>query len=224
MAHPDTHTSDRPGKALLLRPPTNTRPALWLMERGSRRFVIKDYRSQGFAFRNTVGRFLVWREAKAFRRLRGIRGVPAFYGTDAGLVLIMEAVPGRPVEGLEHKDPLPADFFQKLRNVVRGFHARGIAHCDLKRAPNILLGRDGDPYVVDWSAAIADSEFRIFPLSLIYRRFLVDDFNAVVKLQLRHAPADISPRELRRYRSRGPIERMARRVRDRSRDLLQRVA
>jgi predicted Ser/Thr protein kinase len=207
-----------------LRPSTNTRPALWLLERGNRGFVIKDYRGQGFVFRHTVGRFLVWREAKAFRRLRGVRGVPAFYGTEGGLVLIMEAIPGRPVEGLEHEQALSCEFFEKLRNVVRAFHARGIAHCDLKRAPNILLGRNGEPYVVDWSAAITASELRIFPLNLIYRRFLVDDFNAVVKLQLRHAPDDISPQELRRYRSRGRIERIVRRFRDRSRELLQRVA
>ena len=207
-----------------MRPPTNTRPSLWLLERGSRCFVIKDYRHQGFAFRHTVGRFLVWREAKAFRRLGGVQGVPAFYGKEGGLVLIMEAIPGRPVEGLEHEQALSPVFFEKLRNVVRAFHARGIAHCDLKRAPNILLGRDGEPYVVDWSAAITASECHIFPLNLIYRRFLLDDFNAVVKLQLRHAPEDITAQELERYRSRSRIERMVRRFRDRSRDLLQRIA
>lgn len=224
MADSRTHTTRDAGGALLLRRPTNTRPALWLLERGGYRFVIKDYRSHALVFRLTVARFLVWREAKAFRRLQGIRGVPAFYGTEGGLVLIMEAIPGRPVEGLEHEQMLAPEFFEKLRNVVRAFHARGIAHCDLKRAPNILLGRDGEPYVVDWSAAITASEFRIFPLSRIYRRFLLDDCNAVVKLQLRHAPDAVSPPELKRYHSRGRIERIARRVRDRSRELLQRIA
>ena len=94
MAHPHTNTADSQRRTRLLRPPTNTRPALWLLERGRRRFVVKDYRTQGFAFRHTVGRFLVWREAKVFRRLGGVRGVPAFYGTEGGLVLIMEAMPG----------------------------------------------------------------------------------------------------------------------------------
>lgn len=224
MAHYRTNTADVLWKTAILRPPTNTRPALWLLEGRNHGFVVKDYRSLGFAFKHTVGRFLVWRETKALRRLRGTQGVPAFFGTEGGLVLIMEAIPGRPVEGLEHEQRLPPKFFEKLRNVIRAFHARGVAHCDLKRAPNILLGRDGEPYVVDWSAAITASEFPVFPLNLIYRRFLVDDFDAVVKLQLRHAPDDVGPRELERYRSHSQIERTVRRIRDRLRELLQQVA
>jgi serine/threonine protein kinase len=186
--------------------------------------VVKDYRGNGILFRNVVGRFLVWRETKVLRRLQGLEGVPALHGRVHGLALIMEALPGRPVEGLEHERPLPPAFFDRLRDLVEAFHARGVAHCDLKRAPNILVGEKGEPYVVDWSAAIAASEFRPFPLSLVYRRFLLDDRNAVVKLQLRHRPGDVPPAELERYRRRGPLERLARRIRDRARKILQRLA
>ena len=206
----------------LLRSPSSTRPALWSPP--ARNVVVKDYRGNGLFFRNTVGRFLVWREAKVLRRLRGLAGVPSLHGRVQGLALIMEALPGRPVEGLEHARPLPPAFFDRLRDLVEAFHARGVAHCDLKRAPNVLVGPEGEPYVVDWSAAITASEFRLFPLFLIYRRFLLDDRNAVVKLQLRHRPGDIPPRDLERYRRRGPLERLARRVRDRARKLLQRLA
>ncbi len=208
----------------LLRAPSSTRPALWVLPRGGQAFVVKDYRSNGFLFRNIVGRLLVWREAKVLRRLAGLEGVPAFYGEVDGLALILEALPGRSVEGLENEQPLPRVFFHRLRALVDAFQTRGVAHCDLKRAPNILVGKEGEPYVVDWSAAVTASELRPFPLSLLYRCFLEDDRNAVVKLQLKHRPESLSPEELARYHTRGPLERAARRVRDRARDLLQRLA
>lgn len=214
--------NQKPVKALL-RPPSSTRPALWSLKIHQQEYVIKDFRCNGFFYRNTVGRLLAWREEKAYRRLRGLRGVPRFYGK-MGHTLIMEAVKGKPVEGLEANDPLPLNFFDDLRELVRQFHLRGIAHCDLKRAPNILLGEDGKPYVVDWSASITASEFRPFPLGLIYRRFLVDDMNAVVKLQLRHRPGDLTRAQLALYNKRGPIERFVRRLRDSAREMLQRIA
>ena len=186
--------------------------------------MVKDYRSNGFLFRNFVGRFLVWREVKALRRLRGVEGVPEVYGAPYGLSVVMEAIAGRPVEGLEHGKALPLSFFDKLMGLIHSFHARGVAHCDLKRAPNILLGDDGNPYVVDWSASILASEFRGFPLRLIFRRFLLDDLNAVVKLQLRHRPEEIEPSDLARYQKTGRLERAVRRLRDRARELLQRLA
>ncbi len=207
-----------------LRYPSNTRPALWFLNWRGMSLVVKDYRCNGFLFRNTAGRFLVWREGRALRRLHGLTGIPRFRGSVQGLALIMDAVPGRTVEGLEQEAPLPRSFFEKLRSLVNAFHDRGVAHCDLKRAPNILLGRDGAPYIVDWSAAISATEFRPFPLSLVYRRFLLDDLNAVVKLQLKHRPLEVPPLELKRYRRRGPLERAVRRIRDRARELVKRIA
>jgi serine/threonine protein kinase len=103
-------------------------------------------------------------------------------------------------------------------------HRRGLCHCDLKRAANILVGEDGRPYLIDWSAAILEREFRFFPARLIYRRFLVDDRHAVIKLQLRHCPEAVDPEDLRRYQNRSLAERAVRNLRDRARGLLQKVA
>lgn len=212
------------GRGRVLRRPSSTRPALWLLEEGGRRAVVKDYRPNGFLFRHTVGRFLVWRERKAYRRLRGLEGVPALYAVIDGLALVMEEIDGEPVEGLEKEGRLTDRFFRDLEALVRAFHARGLAHCDLKRAPNILLGRDGRPYLVDWSAALFAGELRFFPLNRLYERFLQDDLNALIKLRLRHRPEGVTPEERRRYLERGPVERVVRRIRDRAREWLQRMA
>jgi len=207
-----------------LRAPSSTRPAIWVVEENGVKAVVKDYSVNGFFYRNVIGRFLVWREEKAYRRLRDLEGIPSLYRVIEGLALVTEKIPGKNLEGLEKEARLSADFFEDLKTLVENVHRRGVAHCDLKRAPNILQGDDGRAYVIDWSAAISEREFRCFPLKLIYKRFLLDDFNAITKVQLRHCPDEISPEEKRRYKRRSGAEKLVRAVRDRFRDMLQRIA
>ncbi len=211
-------------KTTSLREPSSTRPALYRIEEGNFRAVVKDYSVNRWVFRNFIGRFLIWREKKAYRRLKGMQGVPALYGVVGGLALVLEEIRGRSIEGLEKQERLPASFFEDLRDLVEAFHRRGVCHCDLKRAANVLIGNDGKPYLIDWSAAILEREFRFFPARPIYRRFVVDDRHAVIKFQLRHCPEAISPEDLHRYRDRSVMEKAVRNLRDRARRFLQRVA
>jgi len=228
QSHPDTqclfpnYMSER--DCILLRKSSSTRPALWVIEERGQRAVIKDYSKNSFLFRNIIGRFLIWREVKAYRRLKGLRGVPGFCRVREGLALVIEEIQGISVEGLEKETRLSESFFKELRALVESIHGRGLAHCDLKRAPNILVGYDGKPNIVDWSSSISKIEFRFFPLNMIYEKFVLDDFNAIIKIQLRHCPESVSPEEKRRYYQRGRGERLIRAIRDRFRDLLQRIA
>jgi len=211
-------------KTATLRKPTSTRPALYRIEIGNTRAVVKDFSVNGWVFRNLIGRFLIWREEKAYRRLKGVKGVPALYGVVEGLALVLEEVQGRSIEGFDREKRLPPQFFEAVRDLLERVHGRGLCHCDLKRAANVLVGSDGQPYIIDWSAGILEREFRFFPASLIYKRFLLDDSHAVIKLQLRHCPEAIHPEALRQYRNRGAAERAIRKLRDGARDFLQKVA
>ena len=217
--------SDLPRQNLgILRDPSSTRPALWLVEEDGVRAVVKDYSSHRFWYRNTIGRFLLWREGKAYRRLKGLKGVPACYRVIGGLALITEEISGRNIEGLENEGKLSKEFFDSLQELVENVHSRGLAHCDLKRAPNILLGPDERPYIVDWSASICEREFRFFPLNRVYQRFLQDDLNAITKMRLRHCPESVTPDDERRYTQRSRTENIIRSIRDKLRTLLQRIA
>ncbi len=208
----------------MLRPPSSTRPAIWTVDEEGLRAVVKDFSGNRFLFRNTVGRFLVWREAKAYRKLKGTEGVPAWYRVVDGIALVVQEIPGRSLENLEREMKLPEAFFDELKELVTRFHMRGLAHCDLKRAANTLLGDDGRPYIVDWAASISETEFRFPPLRLIYRRFLLDDQMAVIKLKLRHSPETVSLEERARYAYRTSGEKLIRGIRDRLREILQNVA
>lgn len=208
----------------VLRNPTSTRPALRLVDEKGSRAVVKDYSTHRFLFRNTVGRFLIWREKKALDRLKGIAGIPRCYRVIDGLALVMEEIPARDVEGMKGEERLPGFFFDELGSLVSRVHRHGMAHCDLKRAPNILVDMDKRPYIVDWSASINEREFAFFPLTLIYRRFVMDDLNGIVKLRLKHCPETVTLEETKQYLHRSRSERCIRALRDKLRELLQRMA
>ena len=208
----------------VLREPSSTRPALYVIQENDVRAVVKDFSSNRSLYRNIFGRFLVWRESKAYGRLTDLKGVPRYYRSIDGLALILEEIPGRNIEGLEKEKRLPKEFFEELRRLVERIHERGLAHCDLKRAPNIILGYDGRPYLVDWSASIFKTESRFFPLNLLYRRFLLDDFNAITKIKLRHCPENVTPEEKKRYDHRSRPEKLIRSIRNKARALLQKIA
>jgi RIO-like serine/threonine protein kinase len=210
-------------QSAVIRPATNTRPAVRRVRDGTVEAIVKDFSQLGFLYRNTAGRFLVWREAKAYRHLRGMEGTPEFFRVIDGLALVIEEIPGRSLENAYRDLTLPGSFIKELEGIVNRIHGRGMAHCDLKREANILLGVDGRPHIIDWGAAILEREFRFYPLNLIFRRFLKDDLMAVVKLKLVHIPEAVSGMEKAGYYHRGPAESFVRRIRDRLRRLLQKV-
>ncbi|MBW2095486.1 MAG: hypothetical protein JRI80_11415, partial [Deltaproteobacteria bacterium] len=165
----ELHELSRKQKAIL-RHASPTRPALRVLEEDGVRAVIKDFSTNRFLFRNLAGRFLVWRESRAYRQVAGLDGVPRVYRVIKGLALVLEHIPGTSLSDLEKTSDLPDGFFKACEDLVSRVHARGVAHCDLKREPNILVGNDGRPYFVDWAAAILQRECRFFPFNRIYER------------------------------------------------------
>jgi RIO-like serine/threonine protein kinase len=208
----------------ILRKSSSTRPVLRIIEENGKRAVVKDFSPNGFLFRNTAGRFLVWREEKAYRKLAGISGIPVFYRSIDGIAIIMEEISGQNLKSMHQTTGIPSRFYSDLQSLLKNIHETGLAHCDLKRAPNIIMDENCRPYVVDWSASIARSEFRVFPLSLIFKRFVRDDINAVIKLKLKYNPEMVSREEKDQYMKRSLIERTIRGIRDRARKFLKKIA
>ncbi len=185
--------------------------------------MVKDFSRNRFLFRNTAGRFLVWRESRAYRLLEGVKGVPRLYRVIDGLALVLEEIRGENMGGPKEGKNIPATFYDALRDLVERIHGKGLAHCDLKKATNTLIGEDGEPYVIDWGASISEREFRFPILRLIYRRFVLDDHAAIVKLKLRFIPHAVTPKERLLYQNRSAMERLVRKIRDRLREIFQRI-
>lgn len=209
----------------IVRQATSTRPLIRLIESNGLQLIVKDFSRNGFFFRNIFGRFLVWREARAYRKLSGLNGVPQLLDVVDGPALVLEAVPGMAVKEAMHKRKIDLEFFDVLRELIDRIHERGVVHCDLKTAANILVSHDGHPVIIDWAASISKSEFGFFPLTLIYNRFLSDDNKAITKQRLRYyKKAGVAPVENKEgHDQRSRTEKAIRAVRDRLRRFLQKV-
>ncbi|NUP90054.1 MAG: hypothetical protein HUU25_09560 [Candidatus Sumerlaeia bacterium] len=116
------------------------------------RLVIKDFAGKGWLTRQTVGRLSLWREARAYARLRGVAGVPEVWGRIDGPALVMEWLPLKRLPRAEERALAPA-FFDALDALLAEIHARGVAHGDVRRK-NIAVGEDGLPRLIDFTTAV----------------------------------------------------------------------
>ncbi len=121
-----------------------------------------------------VAHVLLVRERRALSALGDVQGVPrllerAEYASapsaDGSVprieeVLLRSWLEGRP---LWEAGELPSDFFERLADLVEELHARGVCHNDLHKEPNVLVGREGRPALVDFQlASVHPSRGRTF--------------------------------------------------------------
>jgi len=210
-------------KNTVVREATSTRPLIRIIDKDGIRAIAKDFHHNGFFFRNIFGRFLVWREVRAYRKLSGLKGVPRLLEVIEGPAIVLELVAGMPMKEAAKQKKLSPVFFDALKDMVDSIHEKGIVHCDLKNAGNIFVGSDGGPVILDWASSISEKEFGFFPLKIIYNRFLLDDYRAIIKHRLHFLPASVSMEERVRYNHRSLTEKTIRAIRDRLRIWLQKI-
>lgn len=205
-----------------LRPGGGTRPALLVVEDQGREAVVKDYRPSGWLLRALAGPWLIAREARIYAALAGCPGVPRLVSRLDRWALVVERVPGRSCAEFADGE-LPAEFFDRLREVVEAMHQRGVVHCDLKNRANIVVTADGAPYLLDFASAFARGNGRNPLRRMVFERFRLDDLRGVMKARLLVGqlwnPADA---EFAFHRSRG--ERAVRAVRNGARWLFKLLA
>ena len=101
-------------------------------------------------------RSLLRREYSVYERLQGIAGIPRSFGL-VGDGLALEYVAGPSLREHEARLVDREAFFAKLKTTVEAMHAAGIAHGDLKRKDNIIVGPGERPYLVDFGIAVRRS-------------------------------------------------------------------
>ena len=133
-------------KLKLLSNPSHHQADVWLVEENGLRMVYKDFRKKGF-----IGRFIVNREASFYRRLRGIKGVPEYYGSLSSGSLLIEYIEG---ESIKKYKNLSSVFFEKLSRLMDEIHSRGVLYFDLRHMSNLLVGRGEEPFLVDYGTCL----------------------------------------------------------------------
>lgn len=137
----------------VLEPGSGRDPVVVLARAGGLEVVVKDFAPRGWFVRRILGRWLHAREARAYRALEGHPAVPRFFGFLDPEALVVEYRPG---ERMSRRlaGQLPPGFVTQLEDAIRGMHARGVAHLDLRHRTNVMVGRDGRPVLIDFASAM----------------------------------------------------------------------
>lgn len=130
-----------------------------------------------------VWRSLLRREQAVYACLDGIAGIPRSFGLIGNEYLALQFIAGPSLR--EHEARL-ADrdaFFARLLKTVEAMHAAGVAHGDLKRKDNIIVGPGEQPYLIDFGIAVRRSATSASFNRLVFERLVQMDLNAWVKLK-----------------------------------------
>ena len=115
------------------------------------RVAVKTYAPRSAVVRNSVGRWLIRREAAAYEAAEGVDALPAFlgrFGPHALATRWVDAEPLRDRSGARLDDAL----FDRLGAILDELHDRGVALADLHHR-DVLLGADDALYIVDLATA-----------------------------------------------------------------------
>jgi tRNA A-37 threonylcarbamoyl transferase component Bud32 len=148
--------------------------------------LVKDFRRRPLPWRLTVGRFVIEREATIYRALRGVPGVPRFFGQFDADSFLVARIDGRDLSTFRKKEISP-DFIDRLGALVSSLHARGVVHWDLRQRKNILVDRGGAPWLIDFASSVR------FPRgSCLLRWAGTSDRSGVAKLREKYAPETLT--------------------------------
>ena len=158
------------------------------------------------------GRRTIRREARTYAALSGIAGIPASYGLADGQHLVLAHVRGPTLRQAAAELRDRERFFVRLLETIRAMHAAGVAHGDLKRKENTLVGPDETPYIIDFGvASLLETPVRGLG-RWRFELFRQMDLNAWIKLKYGPRPDAMSIEDAALYR---PllVERWARKAR-----------
>jgi predicted Ser/Thr protein kinase len=170
------------------------------IESGQGRELAKGYQASVHLYRTSAGdvvvkqphrggplaplwRALLKREHAVYERLEGIAGIPRSFGLIGGELLALELIAGPSLREHEARIADRDAFFAKLLTTIRAMHAAGVAHGDLKRKNNIIVGPGERPYLIDFGIAVRRSATSELFNRCVFAPLVQMDMNAWVKLK-----------------------------------------
>jgi hypothetical protein len=174
---------------------------LLLVETAQGPIVVKDFAAKSWLTRQ-LGRVQISRECKAYHWLGPLPGLPRFLGRVDAHALALAWIEGDPLVRAVKRFPDRQQLLARLQDVMRGLHAAGLAHLDLRGRENVMLGPGGEIYVLDLAGAVW---FRPGSLAhrLFFRWFWLTDQAALLKWKALLGAGPYTPQEqafLDRYR------------------------
>lgn len=180
---------------------------VYLRERADGPRIVKSPIGSGLA--RSARRAMLRREYSVYQRLQGIRGIPRCDGLVAGEDLVLEFVPGGSLRELRLDGAARERFFAELLALIRAIHGAGVAHADLKRKDNILVGPDGQPFLIDFGMAVTVDASSGRLRRWLFQQARRTDLNAWFKLKYQRQARTVAAADAAIYRPTIP-ERLAR--------------
>ncbi len=151
--------------------------------------AVKSYASRPFWIRHSLGRWLIRREAAAYRAAAGVAGLPAFHGRLGPYALATEWLDARPLKAL-WGEPVDDGVFDAVGEILNALHGRGIAMADLHHR-DVLVADDGAVFLVDLAAAWIFGQRRGRIRRAVFRRLCEQDEVALARMRARWRGGDV---------------------------------
>lgn len=140
--------------------------ALYVCRNNDREAAVCKFHRIVPLFGLSLHRFGIWmaeHERRLLACLAGLPGIPRLLpkvtdldGRPLPHAVAREYIPGCPLRAGLVLDPA---FFSSLRQTLLEMHRRGIAYVDLHKRENIIVGRDGRPYLVDFQIGFSRQDY-----------------------------------------------------------------
>jgi predicted Ser/Thr protein kinase len=148
-------------------------------------------------------------EHRVYQRLEGFSACPKCYGMLANTYLVLEYIDAKPIR--ERRPESPDIFFSDLFEQIKELHRHQVAHMDLKKKDNLMVGANQQVWLIDFGASVIYKN-GFHPLNHFYYRLAKQfDYNAWVKHKYHNNQTNISAQDNQYYR-RTIVERIARRL------------
>ncbi len=167
---------------------------------GGRQGVLKLYRPSSYMGLpyGLLSRWEARHEEKVYLALQDTGHVPKWLGRLGPTGIMHEFVPGT---HLTKGSKVDDEFFPKLERLLRTMHQRGMAYLDTNKPDNILIGDDGNCYLIDFQITWVQPPF---PLSLLmyplFAIFKSSDLYHMLKHRRKIFPESLSEEEFDRRR------------------------
>jgi len=157
-----------------------------------------------------MGRVLCQRELRFYRRLGDLPNIPRLLGRVGETGLVHAYARGKP---LGRNVKVPNGFFAALERLLAEVHRRDIAYVDTNKSPNLLIGDDNQPYLIDFQISWDLQDLGDNPLNRWWlRRLQREDRYHILKHKRRLRPDELSAAELAAGKRRSLLIRLHRMV------------
>lgn len=169
-----------------------------MVELAEGRLAVKDYAAKSLPIRWS-GALQLAREARAYRRLGGVEGVPRFYGALDRHAIIIEYVGGIRLPKYHARHGGVPRVAERVRELLARVHERGIIHGDLRSRDNILVTAGGALHLIDYSSAMV-FEPGTWARRVVFPRLRRAEERALLKWKVALVPDQVTPEELALHR------------------------